>query len=312
MDEEFDPKVGRSQWGEFAVADKASVPSPLKGSVLLELEPKNAASALETLSTMSLASSSNHEDDEEMESDSTDNQTAYANSLQESIIAHVVKQKEAFFKSQQRGEPTLTNQQKRAIALELLESSPSVFLSRYGSYLEEAHFQYFLQLEGTYEVKFYLEKIEKDKKKGKQVRNRRYHAMKALIEKGGYFSMPEMKERNPMLFERLVGKYMSKEEKEAMDQRPNLCSLSTVLMEHIDRDGGSSQRRRDQEAEELVWEGESSEDEDESEPPNEEEKKMMEEEFRSSKYLNNNAVFHCYIFINFDNRYVQQLHGRTR
>lgn len=288
MDGDADAKIGRSKWGEFSVPDEKPPIPVSKGNVLLEFKSRNTPLMQKSVSTTSLASSSNHEDEEELESDEIsmgDQGIVYANSLQESIVAQVTKQKDVFFKSQQRGEPALTSREKRKIALELLQASPSLFLSRYGGHLEQAHFEYFHQFEDNYEVKFYLQKFENAKETTSTVKNRRYHALKALIKEGEYFSMPQMKERNPMLFDRLVGKYMSEEDKNAMDPRPNLCSLSTVLMAHAERDEHSSQRRKDQLAEELAWgEEESSSDEEESDTPNEDEKKIMEDEFVSSKY----------------------------
>lgn len=45
------------------------------------------------------------------------------------------------------------------------------------------------------------------------VRNRRLEALKRLSEKGAYFSDKEMKRRNPLLFEELVGQFLTNDQK---------------------------------------------------------------------------------------------------
>lgn len=50
------------------------------------------------------------------------------------------------------------------------------------------------------------------------MRNRRFEAMNELIKEGSYFSDTEMKTRNPLLFEHLVGQYLTPEEKEVSDR----------------------------------------------------------------------------------------------
>merc|ERR1712168_1438484 len=48
-----------------------------------------------------------------------------------------------------------------------------------------------------------------------------------------YISMDEMKFREPLLFEQMVGKYMTTEEKEAKIDRSDL-RFSTILYKHMD------------------------------------------------------------------------------
>lgn len=85
---------------------------------------------------------------------------------------------DAFFKHQLITDPDLTFQEKFTISSELLDSKPSVFLSRYGKYLIEDDLAYFNRLRGDYMIDFHLDSVsqrfhtaaENDKKK---VKNRR-------------------------------------------------------------------------------------------------------------------------------------------
>ena len=149
----------------------------------------------------------------------------------------------------------------------------------------------------AYEVDFLLKEATKSAASAASVvKNRRYKAMKELIEKGEYFSMTEMKNRNPFLFNHLVGKHMSQDEREALEpSRNEVTNLSTILMNHMDRAPGLNQkssRRKEQEAEEMVWnekqhedyEAEENEDNSDVEEIEEQEAEMFREEFISSMH----------------------------
>lgn len=58
------------------------------------------------------------------------------------------------------------------------------------------------------------------------VKNRRYDAMKKMIAKGSsYFTEDEMRQRNPYLYEQLVGQYLSEEERKERET-PDLDNVS--------------------------------------------------------------------------------------
>lgn len=125
----------------------------------------------------------------------------------------------AYFKSQQRGEPDLTFEEKYQISSSLLDNSPQLFLARFYKYLDSNDIRYFDKYRGDYEVDFYIKEILNVTSKSEkiQTKNRRYEAMKALINEGEYFSNSEMKKRNPLLFEQLVGQYMNQAEREELE-----------------------------------------------------------------------------------------------
>ncbi|KAK2707046.1 coiled-coil domain-containing protein 97-like [Artemia franciscana] len=213
-----------------------------------------------------------------------------------SIIGHV-SQIDIPLKSQQRGEPDLTPQEKWGIIQELLEQKPAFFLSRFSRFLSLEHLKYFEKHADDYEVLFHLKEARKLKETPKQnvtIKNRRYDALKRLLQEGEYFSEEQMRKRNPLLYESLVGQYLTEEEKEQAEKIDmSNCSFVNILMQHIDRDEESSFRRRQQEVEEAAFEEEEEDDEAEmelteenKEEINEEERGMLRDEFVSTMYRN--------------------------
>ena len=215
--------------------------------------------------------------------------------IQEQILDHISNYSgELFFKSQQRDEPPLSSSDKREIAARILESSPSNFLARFGKALDQNHLNYFNQHKDEYEVKFYLQLLKREKNP-KMMKNQRFLAMNQLIDEGKYFSMNEMRRRDPVNFYHMVEKYMSSDEKrELEEQEPNkICNLSTIFMAHIDgNDSVSSKRKLDQITDETVWDEYKSAMEEEEEEDEDDgivdqmEKKLFREEFISSKVEN--------------------------
>lgn len=159
------------------------------------------------------------------------------------ILADIIKTvslSDGFFKHQQIGEPDLTVDDKAKIASDLVSSKPGVFLSRYGSFLTENQLEYFETLTtSNYELEFYLNQARQSQCrfiKQNKVKNRRYAALRKMIENNDeYFSETAMKARNPLLYEQLVGRFLTEEEKEEAN-RPDMsnCSLTQIILEHMD------------------------------------------------------------------------------
>ena len=144
----------------------------------------------------------------------------------------------AVFKSQQRGDPDLTCQQKIAIARDLLHNKPPAFFSRFGRHMVEEDLPFLRQLSGEYKymVDFCIKEIENkcdSKKNSVRVKNRRYEAMKQLQSGGEYFSDEQIKARDPLLYEQMVGQYLTGEDAEAAIDRSDL-RLSNILVKHMD------------------------------------------------------------------------------
>ncbi|XP_076359822.1 coiled-coil domain-containing protein 97 [Tachypleus tridentatus] len=204
-----------------------------------------------------------------------------------------VSKSNAFFKNQQRGEADLTVEQKWEIAEEILNKSHSLFLQRFSKYLEFEDLVYFEPFKNDYDVEFYLKEIKKrldSKRNTVKVRNRRYEALQKLIKEGTYFSDTEMKKRNPLLYEEMVEKYMTDDEREQAEKFIlKDFKFSTFLMEHIEREEIQNRRQRQEDEENAAWEegdSDSEEEEEISEEISEREKLMMRTEFLNIMYEN--------------------------
>merc|ERR1712096_326641 len=107
---------------------------------------------------------------------------------------------------------------------------------------------------------------------GHKVKNRRYAAMQKMLNgNDDHFSETAMKARNPLLHEQLVGRFMTEEEKEEKE-RPDMsnCSLTNIILEHMDLNKERDDKKRLKE-EEDEDEEEFDTDEDESDDVEEEE-----------------------------------------
>lgn len=210
-------------------------------------------------------------------------------------ILDTVAASDGFFKHQQRNEPDLTYEEKRKIAEEILDSNTALFLQRFSRYLYCEDASYFEPLRRTdYEVDFYLRELERKRQRrglSVQTKNRRYEALQRLQSEGDYFSDKEVRRRNPLLFEQMVGRYMTDKEREDLDKMDySTLTFSGLLMHHIDRNELSSRRRQQQDVEEATFEENDSDSEDEEcdEPDtpvvSATEKAMLRSEFMNTMY----------------------------
>lgn len=195
-------------------------------------------------------------------------------SLRNEMLDHLAKSK-AFFKSQHKDDPELSIEEKRNVASNLLEKSYSQFLARFGHFLRREHLSFFEKFsDNDYEISFYLKRLERKFQKtwkGKtkleiDVKNRRFEALKSLVEKGEYFSETEMMKRNPLLYDHLVGRYLTEDEKKVRDNidTQNITFVN-LLMESIERDIVRNFKKDQQDAEDEVEEECDSDEESEEE-----------------------------------------------
>lgn len=186
--------------------------------------------------------------------------------LVDELLEHVANSK-AIFKSQQKEEPELTFEEKRAIAGKLLEKSRCLFLSKFGHYIKVEHLEYFSKSQ-DYETIYHVNRLRRyfnNSTRRIDVRNRRYEALKTLIEKGEYFSECEMMKRNPLLYEHLVGQYLTEEEKKARDSiDTKSASYVDILMETIERHKLQIRLKSEQKDEDEVREENDSDDDDDN------------------------------------------------
>jgi len=161
-----------------------------------------------------------------------------------------------FFRHQQKDEPDLSLEEKEHIVKDLLLNKPATFVQRFGKFLSEEQLEYFEELRmDNYELEFFLKQVRQDQCrfiKGHKVKNRRYAALKKMIQANDeHFSETAMKARNPLLHEQLVGKFMTEEEKEEQE-RPDMsnCSLTSIILEHMDLNKERDEKKRLKEVEE--------------------------------------------------------------
>lgn len=190
------------------------------------------------------------------------------------IIEHLISCEDAYFKSQQRDEDELSSKQKQEIAEKILAKSKANFLSRFGKNLKEEHLAFFTEYindeQEGYEINFYLSDLKRyftKTKRDTDIKNRRYDALKKMIDENNYFSETEMMKRNPLLYDQLVGQYLSEEERKIRDNidTKNITFVN-LLLESIDRDTTRKKQKEQQDVEDCTMEEEedsSSEDEKE-------------------------------------------------
>lgn len=61
------------------------------------------------------------------------------------------------------------------------------------------------------------------------IKNRRFEALKKMVEEGSYFTETEMRNRNPLLYEELVGKYLTPEERKERLNNIDTANITYVL-----------------------------------------------------------------------------------
>ncbi|XP_070496978.1 coiled-coil domain-containing protein 97 [Chironomus tepperi] len=175
--------------------------------------------------------------------------------LRDALINHISTDNKAFFKHQQKDEDDLQIDEKKVILTDILANSHSNFLARFGMMLKKEHLKYF-------ESQDYDEKQEELVKEQIKklyynldhertlIKNRRYVAMIKLINEKEYFSDIEMERRNPVLYNELVGKFISPAER-AKRRRPNAetSTLVDVLLNQIDYDETCENAKKQRELE---------------------------------------------------------------
>ncbi|ENN79071.1 hypothetical protein HUJ04_013587 [Dendroctonus ponderosae] len=192
----------------------------------------------------------------------------------DNIIRALVANSEVAFKSQQRGESEPNDCEKTDIALGVFNRNKTSFLLKFGKYLNARQLQYFDQFTESHaepadceEIRLVLDNLKINfttKGRNLQIKNRRYEALQKMIEADTYFSEIEMMKRHPLLYEQLVGQYLTEEEKRERDKyemKENVTFVK-ILMEGIERENAEKCRTLEQQKEESQMEESDSSDED--------------------------------------------------
>ncbi|XP_028146324.1 coiled-coil domain-containing protein 97 [Diabrotica virgifera virgifera] len=189
------------------------------------------------------------------------------------IIKSLAKNNEICFKSQQKWEKDLTLEEKFEIGLKLYNENRLQFLIKFGKYLKHPELHSFKELlkeeSNNEEINILVNDLMKSSQGHTQnvvVKNRRYQAMMQMIQDSSYFSELEMMKRNPLLYNQLIGQYLSAAEKKERDkyEMNSETSFVKILMEGIDRDNAEAVRQHEEEIENNQMEEEDDSDEEES------------------------------------------------
>lgn len=206
--------------------------------------------------------------------------------------------------SQQQGEPDLTEHEKVAILSQLYHEKPLVFLERFRTCLREEHLVCFGHLRGDHRADFYCAEVARQgtarpRTLRTRLRNRRYAALRKLIQGGEYFSDEQMRFRAPLLYEQYIGQYLTQEELSARTPAPQVprtgspsmpaYPLSDLLFQSYQERELQQKLFRQQEEEDACFEEEEDSDEEdqrsdkdsESWVPDSEERLILREEFTS-------------------------------
>lgn len=179
------------------------------------------------------------------------------------MIQHIVHENRAFFRSQQINDPDLNDSERTQIVAATLRSGHKKFLYRFGQHIKADHLPYFVDacrqqpVDDVYEIKFLLRDIRKRlQNRQRDVRNRRFAAMNRMINDDAdpYFTEEEMMNRQPLLYEQLVGQYMTDSEKKQRDNFDPDSEFSGVLLDGIAKKHFQEQLKKEQHDEEVAEE----------------------------------------------------------
>ncbi|VDN07532.1 unnamed protein product [Thelazia callipaeda] len=155
------------------------------------------------------------------------------------MISRIVAENDVFYRLEQRNTPDLTLEEKRDFLADLYVSDPRLFLRRYHEYLSPEDCDCFD--DDDYENKFYMKKIIQkseivDIKKHDETkfRNKRYAELLRLKKETDYFTDKKMREREPLLFDKMIGRFLPEEEQFYLRPTIENESLSGVFMQFED------------------------------------------------------------------------------
>lgn len=209
------------------------------------------------------------------------------NATESAIISHIVNQNKAYFGSQQIDDPEITTEERFSICLNVWQKGVRQFLNRFSYHIQDAHLSYFenqtnYPSDDEYEIRFYLADARKRlKNRQRDVKNRRFAAMHRMItdEDCSYFDEHEMMARQPLLYDQLVGQYMTDTEKKVRDNFNPNAEFSGVLLEGISQQHIKDLQQKQQQEEEQTVDEEIEEEEDVWRPTNAHQDGIIDEEY---------------------------------
>lgn len=158
----------------------------------------------------------------------------------EDIIDYLVRCAKISFKNAHVDEVEIRTNEKIRLAHDNFKKSPTNFITQFGKYLAPQHLSYFDKLEpypDSNDNRNFQNCVNQLKVyhsadiSRKRIRNRRYKALQKLKDESDYFSDKEMMYRDPLLYEQLVGQYLTNDEIRDRDHadHENLTFLNMIL-----------------------------------------------------------------------------------
>ncbi|GMS80761.1 hypothetical protein PENTCL1PPCAC_2936, partial [Pristionchus entomophagus] len=159
-----------------------------------------------------------------------------------------------FYRHEQKGDDDLTVVEKREILSRCFAESKALFLQRYLRWIEKSDAALFSDTDSPL-VDYFLGKLDRREPSEAQKKNRRYNALEKLKNEGVFFSDEKMRERQPLLYDRMVGRYLSDDER--LHLRPTITATQANgwagLLEQFEESGDVARRRAA--ASDGEWEG---------------------------------------------------------
>ncbi|XP_032514986.2 coiled-coil domain-containing protein 97 [Danaus plexippus] len=158
------------------------------------------------------------------------------------IIDYLVRCSNIRFKNSHPNTTEVHTNENISAAYDLYKKSPTQFLMQFGKYLSPNHLKYFENVDHNYKNAKFKQCLDELKIyhstecSSKRIRNRRYKAMQRMKVDSDYFSEKQMMYRNPLLYEQLIGQFLTDEEikeRDAVDSQ-NLTFLGMIL-DTVDR-----------------------------------------------------------------------------
>uniref|UniRef100_A0AC34F110 CCD97-like C-terminal domain-containing protein n=1 Tax=Panagrolaimus sp. ES5 TaxID=591445 RepID=A0AC34F110_9BILA len=169
----------------------------------------------------------------------------------ERLFRSIIEQDGVFYRSQQRGDEEFTFVEKYEMLKELYSRNHGIFLQRYHTFISPCFKELFD--DNDYVTNYYLQRIsarmdakKPDSQEETKAKNERYLQLLKLKEEGTYFSNEKMRERDPLLFEVMVGRFLNDDEKISL--RPTVDrpegTWSHMLQQFEDAENVSRRRKR--------------------------------------------------------------------
>uniref|UniRef100_A0A0N5ABY7 DUF2052 domain-containing protein n=1 Tax=Syphacia muris TaxID=451379 RepID=A0A0N5ABY7_9BILA len=149
----------------------------------------------------------------------------------------------------------------RDILLNLYNDNPRLFISRYFTYLVPEDCSLFD--EQDYDIAPYIKRINKNMENSnteKVRRNVRFAELERLKKETDYFSYPKMREREPLLFDKMIGRFLPEEEQVYLRPTIENESLSGLLLQFQESEIVSNRLKKQLEDDVLGLKSNSSEE----------------------------------------------------